>query len=58
MITTPFDEEGMIEKLKSADKYGMLGWYLRGTGADESPFSELRQNHPGTWEKLKLEIAY
>lgn len=39
----------LIEKLKSEDDHGLLGWCFSDRGKTLEPFSELKIQHPGVW---------
>jgi uncharacterized protein (TIGR02646 family) len=45
----------LIAALRDADEHGLLGWCFQGSGQNEPPFRELRDQHAGVWAQcLKL----
>jgi hypothetical protein len=45
------DAATLVQKLKSDDDHGLLGWCFSDRGKTLSPFSELQTQHPGVWAK-------
>lgn len=45
----------LLESIQDNDAYGLVGWYFRRDGQDESPFTELRSLHPEVWGEI---VAY
>ena len=38
-----------LEQLREADDHGLLGWFLHGSGRNESGFSRFRELYPDAW---------
>lgn len=51
-LKTPYSETEFITKLLEKDDHHLLGWCFHGTGDTESPFSELKQQHPELWQQF------
>ncbi|MEY4530761.1 MAG: hypothetical protein RLZZ156_1482 [Deinococcota bacterium] len=51
-LHTPYEESEFIEVLLDDDDHHLLGWCFHGTGENESPFSELKQQHPEIWQRF------
>ena len=48
----------LITELQEADEHGLLGWCFIGTGQDETPFKEFKQQHPSLWQYCARALGY
>ena len=49
----------LVEQLHEADEHcRLLGWCFIGTGQDQTPFRELRQQHPALWLDCATAFGY
>ncbi len=52
-LKQPIDSaDTLLNSLIDADEYGLLNWCFLGNGRHESPFCQLRQQSPETWEHI------
>jgi uncharacterized protein (TIGR02646 family) len=42
-----------IEQLREADDHGLLGWFLNGSGQNESSLSRFRKRYPDAWAECQ-----
>jgi len=52
------DSAMLIETLMDADEHGLLGWFFRGNGVNETPLADLRRKHPELWEACQQAFQY
>ena len=48
----------LITELLKVDQHGLLGWCFIGTGQDEMPFNEFKQQHPLLWLDCARALGY
>ena len=48
----------LIADLLKEDEHGLLGWCFKGTGQNEAPFSQLKNQHPAVWRACCIAFKY
>jgi uncharacterized protein (TIGR02646 family) len=43
----------LIQAIRDNDNYGLVIWYFLRDGQEESPFNQLKTNHPKTWTEIQ-----
>jgi uncharacterized protein (TIGR02646 family) len=47
----------LLESIRDSDEYGLVQWYFMREGREESPFLDLRREHPSLWEEIVEELS-
>lgn len=48
----------LIDELLREDERGLLGWFFKGAGQNEAPFSQLKTQHPAVWQSCRTAFKY